>query len=115
MRVSAEKVVALALDRVPPRDIAAQFNVPPETIYGMLRNARSKGADIPNFNTSRPCRKPALVGVDLALKADVTTYSLVIPNRLQSLLAREAERRGRTVTETAQRLLENALLGGAKQ
>lgn len=118
MKVDSEKVVKLALSRVVPRDIAAQFNVPVETIYGVLKKARSDGANIPSFlncasvSGSVPAEK--VVGVDLAVKADVTVHSMVIPNRLHSLLVREAERRGKTPAETAQRLLEDGLLSGVR-
>lgn len=114
MIVNTDKVIAMAVDRIPPRDIAAKFDVPVDTVYGLIRKARSSGTHIPHFNAGKPEPKLAIVGVDHARVVDVTSYNLVIPNRLHSLLDSEALRRGKTPAELAQHILETALLSGVR-
>ena len=104
MSNNSAKIVALAMQRMPPKDIALRLNVHPNTVYLRIRQARQAGKVIPAFNahSPSPSGEPETSG---------STKQLVVSMRLYSLLVTEAERRGLTPTEAAQRLLEKALLG----
>ncbi|MBM2294674.1 helix-turn-helix domain-containing protein [Sulfitobacter pseudonitzschiae] len=97
-----DEILVMAKKRTPPKQIASTLRIHPNTVYQAIRDARRRGHDIPQFKTTR---KPKAVDVVLPTK------QIVLPLRLHSLLAAEAERRGQTPTEAAQRLLEAALLG----
>jgi hypothetical protein len=98
MAASRNKIIELAKKRMPPAAIARTLGCKVDQVYSAIRWARSNGADIPHFRTvkSDPPRPSA--------------SSIVINNRLNSLLTREAERIGLSPSEMAQRLLETALL-----
>lgn len=103
MRSKTKEIVAHAKAGMAPRDIAKKVNVDQTAVYSALKYARSKGHKIPLF-----CTKPAG-------EADVNPMAqIVVPNRLHALLLSEADRRGKTPTELAQRILEAGLLGGAE-
>ena len=96
------QIIDLATRRIAPTTIAARLGVKIDKVYSCIRRARSDGANIPYFRTRNnppPERAPA-------------SPHIVIPLRLHSLLLAEAERRERTPNETAQLLLERALLEG---
>lgn len=113
MRAETVQIIELAKGGMQPRDIAHKLNLNGSTVHSALRYARLKGERIPLFQTSAAgsSAEPAL-GMEAV--AAVEAKSIVLPNRLHSLLAREAERRGKTPSETAQRLLEDALLRGVQ-
>lgn len=92
-------IIDLAKQGVPPRDICHQLQIDAGVVYARLRAARKRGEDIPLF-TTRPGEG----------KRAVTDRHVLLPVRLHGLLLKEAERRGETPSDTAQRLLENGLL-----
>ena len=97
------RIVEMAIQRIPPREIASQLNLHVDDVYSRIRAARREGHDIPHFNAKTPVAKTEAAASGLP--------QIVIPNRLHALLVREADRRGKSPAETAQRLLEDALLG----
>ena len=111
MKSRSAEIVSLALLRVPPKMIAQQLSVHPNTVYQRIREARRAGEVIPAFKTTS---KPEAAGdapQPAAVETAPLTKQIVVSIRLYSLLMIEAERRGLTPTEAAQRLLEKALLG----
>lgn len=96
------EAVRLAKSGVRPKRIAQKLNMHPGTVYAAIRRARLEGENIPEFSKSRLADQPTAEVHD--------AQSVTVPLRLHSLLATEAERRGMTNTELAQRLLEDALL-----
>ena len=111
MKSRSAEIVSLALLRVPPKMIAQQLSVHPNTVYQRIREARRAGEVIPAFKTTS---KPEVVlnaPQPEQIDTGPLTKQIVVSMRLYSLLTTEAERRGLTPTEAAQRLLEKALLG----
>ncbi|PIE13800.1 MAG: hypothetical protein CSA70_03535 [Rhodobacterales bacterium] len=74
------------------------LNCDVDKVYSAIRWARTNGEDIPHFRKVKAEAK------------SLPASALVINARLNSLLLREAERRGLSRSEMAQKLLENALL-----
>ena len=103
MSVLQERIVSLAKEGKRPKEIMGLTGAHENTVYGAIRAARKKGADIPHFSSSRTAAVPA--------EAARPEHYVVLPSRLHSLLQAEAQRRNLTMTEAAQRLLESALLG----
>ena len=108
------QIVTLAKAGHPPSQVAKWMNMAPQSVYYHLRKARLAGHDIPRFDPagnvvggSEPPTTPAPV------ISDDTHIS--VPNRLKSLLDREAERRGKTASELARDLLDKGLLAGVTQ
>lgn len=102
MSVVQAQIVALATRRIPPVHIAKTLCIPVDQVYSGIRRARSQGVKIPYFRTRNnppPERSPG-------------SQQIAITMRLNTLLVAEAERRKRTPSETAQILLEQALLEG---
>lgn len=99
MTVSRDTIVDLAKKRMPPASIARLLGCNVDKVYSAIRWARSNGTEIPHFRT---------VNATPPVRASVS--SIVINNRLNSLLVREAERSGLSPSEVAQKLLETALL-----
>lgn len=103
MSTLQERIVKFAKEGKRPKEIMGLTGAHEHIVYGAIRAARKKGADIPHFSSNR---KPSV-----SAKADGPDHYVVLPSRLHSLLQAEAQRRNLTLTEAAQRLLENALLG----
>lgn len=103
MSALQDRIVMLAKEGKRPKEIIGLTGAHENTVYGAIRAARKKGADIPHFSNSRTAAVPA--------QAARPEHYVVLPSRLHSLLQAEAQRRNLTLTEAAQRLLENALLG----
>lgn len=100
------KIIRLAKEGNRPKAIAHALGHHPNTIYDVLRAARRKGDPIPLFSTAKV--KETETPVETPVPRQI-----IVPLRLFSMLQAEADRRGKTTTETAQRLLEDALLGRA--
>ncbi|MDF3420177.1 helix-turn-helix domain-containing protein [Sulfitobacter sp. KE29] len=103
MSALQDRIVKLAKEGKRPKEIMGLVGTHENTVYDAIRAARKKGADIPLFSNSRT-PKPLK-------EADRQQHYVVLPDRLHSLLQAEARRRNLTLTEAAQRLLENDLLG----
>lgn len=109
MSVHYGDIVNLATQRIRPGQIAQRLNIDADVVYAQIRKARKIGIDIPHFSRRAPSK-------DIAAKASgvpaapVNSTAIVIPNRLHSLLASEAERCGKTQSELAENLLEAGLL-----
>lgn len=121
MRFESKEAIRLAKEGIAPCDIAHRLGIAKTSVHSALRYARTKGEDIPLFSTRPPAAGASdKNGATTKPEADTAPSSggplphIVVPNRLYALLAREAERRGKTPVETAQRLLEDALLGGVR-
>lgn len=97
-------IVALAVSGKPPKEIVRIVGCTHSQAYAAIRAGRKAGANIPYF-AKRNQKSKGGQGTSPA------TDLIAVPMRLKSLLKREAERRNLTETETAQRLLEDALLG----
>ena len=118
MSKKSTRIIELAKQRVLPKDIAEQLGVERGTVYEAIRLARRRGEEIPAFRTWKP-EQPFSAGSQKQAEpetppASSLTRQIVIPNRLHALLHSEAERRGKSPVELAQRLLEDALLGGVR-
>lgn len=101
MTALTHRIVELAKRRIPPRVIARQLGITPDTVYSRIRRARTEGADIPLYGPHRASKCEAPVGPNPHLS---------VPSRLHGLLLSYAERRGLTPSEAAGRILESALL-----
>ena len=99
MTPQTQRIIDLARSNVRPCDIAKTMGIDVGKVYSAIRNARSKGTDIPYFRRFAPSADPATAARPLS-----------VPLRLFGLLEAEAARRGKTPSETAQQLLEDALL-----
>lgn len=99
-----QQIVTLAKDRIRPMEIAQRLKLHPNTVYDAISKARRRGEDIPRFSKGK---------VPQVLPPDAPSLRhIAVPVRLFSLLEKQAERKGVTPTEAAQRLLEDALLMG---
>lgn len=96
-------IIKLAKDGHPPVAIAKALGCHRNRVYEAIRAARLDGEDIPHFSKSGT-KAPENIE-DATVPRQIT-----VPVRLFTLLTTEAERREMTITETAQHLLENALL-----
>tara|TARA_R110002074_G_C12477019_1_gene660639 strand:- start:1189 stop:1557 length:369 start_codon:yes stop_codon:yes gene_type:complete len=121
MSKKSTQIIKLAKQRVLPKDIAEQLGVERGTVYEVIRLARRSGEDIPPFRTWKPEQATGTVADTQSDQAESEapptsslTRQIVIPNRLHALLHSEAERRGKSPVELAQKLLEDALLGGVR-
>lgn len=118
MSRKSTQIVELAKQRVLPKDIVEQLGVERGTVYEAIRLARRRGWDIPPFRTWKP-EQPLSDGSETQAEPEIPpssslTRQIVIPIRLHALLQSEAERRGKSPVELAQRLLEDALLGAVR-
>lgn len=104
MNALSARVIGLAKQGVPPRDIAGIENVDQEKIYSILRYARSKGDDVPYFRTMPKRGGPS-----------EPPKQIVLGLRLHRMLEFAAEKRGVCPNELARDLLEAALLRKAAQ
>jgi transposase len=113
MTNQSAEIVSLALQRVPPKVIAQRLCVHPNTVYQRIREARQAGEVIPTFKAASKGAAGGSEHVERSQKTEASpsTKQIVVSVRLYSLLTTEADRRGLTPTEAAQRLLEKALLG----
>lgn len=93
------RVIDLAKQGVPPRDIAGIENVDQSRIYTILRQARAKGVEVPYFRAM-----PTTGGSSEPPK------QIVLGLRLHRMLEFAAEKRGVCPNELARDLLEAALL-----
>lgn len=103
MSAQSDKIIALALQRVRPADIAHQLCIDPANVHQCISSARKRGIEIPHFIKSR--RDPANEPEPLA-------QQVVVPVRLFSMLATAAAAKGKTPSEMAAKLIENGLFGG---
>lgn len=78
-----ERIVSLALARVPPREIAERLALAPEDVHSAISYARRKGVDIPRF-----------VGGPRAGHAAPRSRGVRIPATHYHVLHDEARRRG---------------------
>ena len=109
-----QEIVALAQRGHPPSKIAPWMNISKSTVNYNLRKARLAGEDIPRFTTAHHAEP--MPHSPEAPKAPVTDGTHIsVPNRLKSLLDREAERRGKTASEVARDILEQGLLARASR
>lgn len=99
------RVIKLAKEGVPPRDIAGTECVSQDKIYYILREARKRGETIPYFST-RPDPNRAAVE---------PPKQIVIGLRLHRMLETVARKRGVSPNELARDLIETALLRKAAQ
>lgn len=84
-----DEVVRLALDRVPPAQIAVEIRCAPATVYHYIGMARRTGVDIPHFG--RGGRRQA--------------GAYLIPDQIHARLRPHAKARGLTVPQLIARLI----------
>lgn len=92
--------IRMAQQGIPPRDIAAHFNVSNERVWNLLSNARRSGHDIPRFHGG------------WVRDSRLSWCQVGLPPMARAALAAAAERRGLKVNDLAARLLEVIALDG---
>jgi len=110
----AKKVVDLAIARVKPAEIAQRLQIAPGQVHGFIQYARRTGVEIPRFSTA-PGRensdeKPTPRGGTPDKGTASRSEHLAMPVRVMGLLRKQAERRGLTPSELAQRIIEREVL-----
>lgn len=91
------KIIDLAKKRIPPTQIAKLVKCSQDKVYSEIRKARTRGEVIPYFRA-------------IAKAPKRTGSTIVLPDRLHSLLIRYAEAHEMTPGEAAASLLEAGLL-----
>lgn len=94
------RIIQMAKELTPPREIAVALEMPKEAVHNVLCNARRRGEQVPHFKappkrtiTSPEPPKPIVIGL-----------------RLHRLLEFAAEKRGVSPNDLARDLIEAALL-----
>lgn len=100
------QIAELARKGMRPGDISRKLEIAVDKVYYSIKRSRKAGVKIPLFGAAQ-----RLDPAKERMKAERSTRHVAVPGRVFSLLEREAARQGKTPTETAQRLLEDALLG----
>jgi len=93
MTVNTDDIVALALKRVRPLQIAERFGIPVGRVYSRLSQARREGIDIPRFTTN---------GLTMAHKG---SRHVVLPLAVADALAERARQYEMSQSEFAAALL----------
>lgn len=74
------RVVDLALERVPPKEIARRLNLIPEDVYAAIKAARTQGVDIPTFQGTKKAEARAEVqNLRAELDAQHDALDLALP------------------------------------
>lgn len=105
MTTKKDRIIALAKQGKPPRTIAAMVNTKVGNVYNAIRLARRSGHDIPVFR-----KASADAAAPTAETDPVVPGQIRITPQISKLLHGRADRLGLTPAETANRILEDALL-----